>query len=167
VSVVLCCHGHHFWYYTLREKNEVWREEQAICNALAYQLELSRLSNYNLEPCLVESKQIHIYHGVARENQLDHCFFICALIRPGCFPDDMNTVDYDFPDLFSELKAMQNVWTKARSNNTSLSQPRTYLESKELRSHSDTLKVQMSWGNHVFSLPVSVRAEQFGFDDPY
>ena len=97
VSVVLCRRGQYPWYYTLREKNDVWQEEQAIRNiepALAYQLELSRLSNYNLEPCLVESKQIHIYHGVARENQLDHRFFIRALIRPGRLRDNMNTADY-------------------------------------------------------------------------
>jgi acetyl-CoA carboxylase/biotin carboxylase 1 len=85
VSVVLCRRGQYPWYYTLRNENDIWQEEQAIRNiepALAFQLELSRLSNYNLEPCFVESKQIHIYHGVARENQLDHRFFIRGLIRP-------------------------------------------------------------------------------------
>ncbi|KAH9975794.1 acetyl CoA carboxylase [Lactifluus volemus] len=97
VSVVLCRRGQYPWYYTLRDRDGVWQEEQAIRNiepALAYQLELSRLSNYNLEPCLVESKQVHIYHGVARENQLDHRFFIRALIRPGRLRDSMNTADY-------------------------------------------------------------------------
>jgi acetyl-CoA carboxylase / biotin carboxylase 1 len=97
VSVVLCRRGQYPWYFTLRERDAVWQEEQAIRNiepALAYQLELSRLSNYNLEPCFVESKQIHIYHGVARENQLDHRFFIRALIRPGRLRDNMNTADY-------------------------------------------------------------------------
>ena len=52
------------------------------------------MSNYNLEPCFVESKQIHIYHGVARENQLDHRFFIRGLIRPGRLRDSMSTADY-------------------------------------------------------------------------
>ncbi|KAI9464497.1 acetyl CoA carboxylase [Lactarius psammicola] len=97
VSVVLCRRGQYPWYYTLRDRNGVWQEEQAIRNiepALAFQLELSRLSNYNLEPCFVESKQIHIYHGVARENQLDHRFFIRALIRPGRLRDTMSTADY-------------------------------------------------------------------------
>jgi acetyl-CoA carboxylase/biotin carboxylase 1 len=309
VSVVLCRRGQYPWYYTLREKNDVWQEEQAIRNiepALAYQLELSRLSNYNLEPCLVESKQIHIYHGVARENQLDHRFFIRALIRPGRLRDNMNTADYlisetdrrvtsildtlevvsvkyrnsdcnhifmnfiynlsvsyddvlaavsgfierhgkrlwrlhvtsseirialedsegnvtpirciienvsgfivnfhgyqeittdkgttilksigekgplhlqpvnhpystkeslqpkryqahligttyvyDFPDLFS--KAMQNVWTKARSNNTSLSLPRTYLESKELvlDENDQLVELDRSPGNNNFGM---------------
>jgi len=92
VSVVLCRRRQYPWYYTLRERNAVWQEEQAIRNiepALAYQLELRRLSNYNLEPCFVESRQIHIYHGVARENQLDHRFFIHALIRPGRLRDNI------------------------------------------------------------------------------
>jgi Acetyl-CoA carboxylase, central region len=40
-------------------------------------------SNYNLTPVFVESKQLHIYHGVARENQLDNRFFIRTLVRPG------------------------------------------------------------------------------------
>ncbi|KAI0306019.1 acetyl-CoA carboxylase [Multifurca ochricompacta] len=114
VSVVLCRRGQYPWYYTLRDRNGVWQEEQAIRNiepALAYQLELSRLSNYNLEPCFVESKQIHIYHGVARENQLDHRFFIRALIRPGRLRDSMNTADY----LISETDRRVTVfWTRWR-----------------------------------------------------
>ena len=47
-----------------------------------------------LRAVLVERKQIHIYHGVARENHLDrgHRFF-CALICPGHLSDDGNTAD--------------------------------------------------------------------------
>jgi len=123
VSVVLCRRGQYPWYYTLREKDDVWQEEQAIRNiepALAYQLELSRLSNYNLEPCLVESKQIHIYHGVARENQLDHRFFIRALIRPGRLRDNMNTADYLISEtdrrVTSILDALEVVSVKYRNS---------------------------------------------------
>ena len=36
-----------------------------------------------LMPVFVESKQIHMYHAVSHENQLDSLFFICALIHPG------------------------------------------------------------------------------------
>lgn len=97
VSVIICHRELYPWYYTLREMDGVWQEEEAIRNiepALAFQLELSRLSNYNLTPTFVQSKQIHIYHGVARENQLDHRFFIRALIRPGRLRDTMNTAEY-------------------------------------------------------------------------
>ncbi|KAH9992745.1 acetyl CoA carboxylase [Russula compacta] len=123
VSVVLCRRGQYPWYYTLRERNAVWQEEQAIRNiepALAYQLELSRLSNYNLEPCFVESKQIHIYHGVARENQLDHRFFIRGLIRPGRLRDNMNTADYLISEtdrrVTSILDALEVVNVKYRNS---------------------------------------------------
>ncbi|KAA1468959.1 acetyl CoA carboxylase [Dentipellis sp. KUC8613] len=97
VTTLICRPGIYPLYYTLREMDGVWCEEEAIRNiepALAFQLELSRLSNYNLTPVFGETKQIHIYHGVARENQLDHRFFIRALIRPGRLRDNMNTAEY-------------------------------------------------------------------------
>jgi Acetyl-CoA carboxylase, central region len=67
VSILICRPSQYPVYYTLREFDGTWGEEQAIRNielALAFQLELSRLSNYNLRPCFVEAKQIHVYHAV-------------------------------------------------------------------------------------------------------
>jgi len=96
-SLLLCRRGQYPVYFTLRDIDGVWQEEQAIRNiepALAFQLELSRLSNYNLKPCFVEAKQIHIYHAVARENQLDNRFFIRALIRPGRLRGTMSMAEY-------------------------------------------------------------------------
>jgi acetyl-CoA carboxylase/biotin carboxylase 1 len=97
VTTMICRRGQYPIYFTLRESEGIWGEEQAIRNvepALAYQLELSRLSNYNLKPCFVETKQIHIYHGVARENQLDNRFFIRALVRPGRLRGTVSTAEY-------------------------------------------------------------------------
>jgi acetyl-CoA carboxylase/biotin carboxylase 1 len=97
VSVLICRRGQYPLFYTLRESDGVWGEEQAIRNiepALAFQLELSRLSNYKLTPCFGESQQIHIYHAVARENQLDNRFFIRALVRPGRLRGTMRTAEY-------------------------------------------------------------------------
>lgn len=97
VSVLICRQSQYPFYYTLREVDGVWGEEQAIRNiepALAFQLELSRLSNYKLAPCFGESQQIHIYHAVARENQLDNRFFIRALVRPGRLRGTMSTAEY-------------------------------------------------------------------------
>lgn len=74
-----------------------WGEEQALRNmepALAYQMELTRLSNYNLTPCFVENQSIHIYHAIARDNQLDNQFFICTLVRPGRIKGSMDTAGY-------------------------------------------------------------------------
>ena len=96
-SVMICRKGMYPLYYTLRDMGERWREEQAIRNVepgLAYQLELSRLSNYVLTPCFVENKSIHIYHGVARENQLDSRFFVRGLVRPGRIKGSINTAEY-------------------------------------------------------------------------
>jgi len=97
VSILLCRRGQYPVYFTLRDNDGHWKEEQHIRNiepALAYQLELSRLSNYNLTPCFVEAKQIHIYHAVARENQLDNRFFIRALVRPGRIRGSMSMAEY-------------------------------------------------------------------------
>ena len=97
VSVLICRRGQYPFFYTLREVDGVWGEEQAIRNiepALAFQLELSRLSNYKLTPCFGESQQIHIYHAIASENQLDNRFFIRALVRPGRLRGTMSTAEY-------------------------------------------------------------------------
>ncbi|KAH9839950.1 acetyl CoA carboxylase [Rhodofomes roseus] len=97
ISILLCRPGQYPQYFTLRDMGKSWEEEQAIRHiepALAYQLELSRLSHYNLTPCFTENKQLHIYHAVARENQLDSRFFIRALVRPGRVLGNMNTAQY-------------------------------------------------------------------------
>ncbi|KAH6919057.1 acetyl CoA carboxylase [Coprinopsis sp. MPI-PUGE-AT-0042] len=97
ISTMLCRPGQYPVYFTLRDFKGTWGEEQAIRNiepALAFQLELSRLSNYNITPRFVEAKQIHIYHAVGRENQLDNQFFIRALIRPGRLRGSMSTAEY-------------------------------------------------------------------------
>ncbi|KAJ3936873.1 MAG: acetyl-CoA carboxylase [Lentinula lateritia] len=97
VSIMLCRPNQYPVYLTLREADRVWTEEQSIHNiepALAFQLELSRLSSYKPQPVSVESKQIHIYHAVARENQLDKRFFVCALVRPGRLRGSMSTAEY-------------------------------------------------------------------------
>ncbi|KIJ55614.1 hypothetical protein M422DRAFT_199902 [Sphaerobolus stellatus SS14] len=96
-TLMICRKGQYPYFVTLREMAMSWAEEEAIRNvepALAYQLELSRLSNYKLTPCFVEDRQIHIYHAVAKENPLDSRFFIRALIRPGRVRGSVTTADY-------------------------------------------------------------------------
>ncbi|KAF8329498.1 acetyl CoA carboxylase [Cantharellus anzutake] len=97
VTFMLCRRGQYPWYYTVRKMESGWGEEESIRNiepALAYQLELGRLSNYKLTPCFVENRQIHIYHAVARENQFDSRFFVRALVRPGRLRGTMSTAEY-------------------------------------------------------------------------
>ncbi|KAJ6493608.1 acetyl-CoA carboxylase [Mycena vitilis] len=97
VSFLICRRSQYPVYFTLRSSDGHWAEEQALRNiepALAFQLELSRLSKYNLKPCFVEAKQIHIYHAVSQENQLDNRFFVRALVRPGRLRGSMSTAEY-------------------------------------------------------------------------
>lgn len=125
MSILICRPGLYPLYFTLREMDDKWDEEQAIRHiepALAFQLELSRLSHYNLTPCFTESKQLHIYHAVARENQLDNRFFIRALVRPGRIRGNINMAQY----LISEtdrlvtniLDALELVSAKQRNADT-------------------------------------------------
>ncbi|KAI0339517.1 hypothetical protein BDW22DRAFT_1361595 [Trametopsis cervina] len=107
LSVLICRPGQYPLYFTLREMQGTWNEEQAIRHiepALAFQLELSRLSHYHLTPCFTESKQLHIYHAIARENQLDNRFFIRALVRPGRIRGNINMAQY----LISETDRLVN-----------------------------------------------------------
>jgi acetyl-CoA carboxylase/biotin carboxylase 1 len=97
ISYLICRKGQYPVYFTLRDMGEAWREEAAIRNvepALAYMLELSRLSSYHITPCFADNRQVHIYHAVGRENQLDSRFFIRALVRPGRLPGNMRTAEF-------------------------------------------------------------------------
>lgn len=122
VSVLLCRPNLYPQYITLREVDGTWGEEKAIRNiepALAFQLELSRLSNHNLKPVFVESKSIHMYHAVAKENELDNRFFIRALIRPGRLRATMSTKEYLISEtdrlVTSILDALELVGSKYRT----------------------------------------------------
>ena len=122
LSVLICRQGQYPFYYTLRDTNGTWAEEQAIRNiepALAFQLELSRLSNYKLAPVFGESQQIHIYHATANENQLDQRFFVRALVRPGRLRGSMTTAEYLISEtdrlVTSILDALEIVSAKHRN----------------------------------------------------
>ncbi|KAI9599530.1 acetyl-CoA carboxylase [Syncephalis fuscata] len=82
--------------YTFRD-NEDFAEDQTIRHldpGLAYQLELRRLSNFELTPCFLDNRRLHIYYAVGRENTSDCRFFIRALVRPGRVRSSQQTTDY-------------------------------------------------------------------------
>lgn len=125
VTFLICRKAQHPWYFTLREQNGEWIEEEAIRNiepALAFQLELGRLSNYNITPNFVDNRQIHIYHAVARENQLDKRFFIRALVRPGRLSGSLSVSDYLVSEtdrlMGSILDALEVVSARHRNTDT-------------------------------------------------
>ncbi|TNY18634.1 acetyl-CoA carboxylase [Rhodotorula diobovata] len=97
LTLLICREGQYPSYYTLRKQDGQWKELETIRDiepALAFQLELGRLSNFNLEPCPVENRQIHIYYATAKGNSSDARFFVRALVRPGRLTGSMKTADY-------------------------------------------------------------------------
>ncbi|KAI7893247.1 acetyl-CoA carboxylase [Mucor mucedo] len=96
LSVVVCRENQWPDYYTFRER-ENYQEDETIRHiepAMAYQLELARLSNFEIKPCFIENRQMHVYYAVAKENPSDCRFFIRALVRPGRVKSSMRTADY-------------------------------------------------------------------------
>ncbi|KAG5461488.1 MAG: acetyl-CoA carboxylase, partial [Olpidium bornovanus] len=93
-------------FFTFREQDG-YREDRTIRHvepALAYQLELSRLSNFNLEPVTVKDRQLHIYFGVGKENPSDVRFFVRAMVRTGRLREGISPEDY----LISESDRLLN-----------------------------------------------------------
>ncbi|KAJ3520298.1 hypothetical protein NM688_g9183 [Phlebia brevispora] len=125
LSALICRPSLYPLYFTLRDMDGTWGEEQAIRHiepALAFQLELNRLSHYNLTPVFTESKQLHIYHAVAKENQLDNRFFIRALVRPGRIRGNIDMAQYLISEtdrlVTSILDALELVSAKQRNADT-------------------------------------------------
>lgn len=108
VTLLICRKNQYPWYYTLRASTDgTWREEQNIRNiepALAYQLELGRLSNFQITAQDVSNRQVHVYHAVGKENPSDIRFFVRALLRPGRLRGSMKIQEY----LVSEFDRLVN-----------------------------------------------------------
>ncbi|KAJ2960745.1 hypothetical protein NQZ79_g3986 [Umbelopsis isabellina] len=106
ITIVVCRPNQWPDYYTFREQDD-YSEDQTIRHiepAMAYQLELARLSNFDIKPCFIENRQMHVYYAVAKENPSDCRFFIRALVRPGRVRDSVRTADY----LISESDRLLN-----------------------------------------------------------
>ncbi|KAI9318493.1 acetyl-CoA carboxylase [Dichotomocladium elegans] len=106
ITVIVCRNDQTPDFYTFREREDFVEDTtiRHIEPALAYQLELSRLSNFDIKPCFIENRQMHVYYAVAKENPHDCRFFIRALVRPGRVKDSMRTADY----LISESDRLLN-----------------------------------------------------------
>lgn len=96
VTILVCRPDQWLGFFTFRERSD-YSEDQTIRHiepAMAYQLELTRLSNFDIKPCFVENRNIHVYYAVAKENPSDCRFFIRALVRPGRIKNSVRTADY-------------------------------------------------------------------------
>ncbi|CAJ2510273.1 Uu.00g061730.m01.CDS01 [Anthostomella pinea] len=93
----ICAHndGSYPRYYTFRGPN--YAEDDSIRHsepALAFQLELGRLSKFKTTPVFTENKNIHVYEAFGKGVETDKRYFTRAAIRPGRLRDDIPTVEY-------------------------------------------------------------------------
>lgn len=92
-------------YFTFR--GPAYEEDDSIRHiepALAFQLELGRLSKFKIKPVFTENKNIHVYEGIGKANDADKRYFTRAVIRPGRLRDEIPTAEY----LISEADRVVN-----------------------------------------------------------
>ncbi|KAH2851846.1 Acetyl-CoA carboxylase [Aspergillus fumigatus] len=96
-------------YFTFR--GPTYEEDESIRHsepALAFQLELGRLSKFKIKPVFTENRNIHVYEafgkGPENDNAVDKRYFVRAVVRPGRLRDDIPTAEY----LISEADRLMN-----------------------------------------------------------
>lgn len=83
-------------FFTFRERSD-YSEDPVIRHvepALAFQLELFRMANFDIKALLVDNRSLHLYYGTGKQNPSDGRFFVRALIRPGLMQADEVPTDY-------------------------------------------------------------------------
>ena len=103
----ICGHrdGSYPGYFTFR--GPAYDEDQSIRHiepALAFQLELGRLSKFRIKPIFTENRNIHIYEAVGKDVEGDKRYFTRAVVRPGRLRDEIPTAEY----LISESDRLMN-----------------------------------------------------------
>ena len=83
-------------YFTYRASNR-FEEARLIRNvdpAIAFKLELDRLSNFDIVPCFVDNRRMHIYFASAKENSADTRLFVRTLVYPNeVVTENMSSLD--------------------------------------------------------------------------
>ncbi|KAK3331762.1 acetyl-CoA carboxylase [Cercophora scortea] len=82
-------------YFTFRGPEYI--EDDSIRHsepALAFQLELGRLSKFKIKPVFTENKNIHVYEAVGKGVETDRRYFTRAVIRPGRLRAEIPTAEY-------------------------------------------------------------------------
>jgi acetyl-CoA carboxylase / biotin carboxylase 1 len=108
----ICGHkdGAYPGYFTFR--GPTFEEDSSIRHsepALAFQLELGRLSKFKIKPIFTQNRNIHIYEAIGKGNEsddkvVDKRYFTRAIVRPGRLRDEIPTQDY----LLSEADRLMN-----------------------------------------------------------
>ncbi|EAZ62752.1 acetyl-coenzyme-A carboxylase [Scheffersomyces stipitis CBS 6054] len=82
-------------YYTFNApeytENKVIRH---IEPALAFQLELGRLVNFDIKPIFTDNRNIHVYEAVGKNAPADKRFFTRGIIRTGVIRDEISISEY-------------------------------------------------------------------------
>lgn len=82
-------------YYTFNApdyiENKVIRH---IEPALAFQLELARLENFEIKPIFTDNRNIHVYEAVGKNSPSDRRYFTRGIIRTGVIRDDIVISEY-------------------------------------------------------------------------
>ncbi|CCD26626.1 uncharacterized protein NDAI_0I00570 [Naumovozyma dairenensis CBS 421] len=90
-----CTDGSYPKYYTFNgpsyNENETIRHIEPAC---AFQLELGRMSNFNIKPIFTENRNIHVYEAVSKTSPLDKRFFTRGIIRTGRISADISIQKY-------------------------------------------------------------------------
>ena len=107
----ICGHkdGTYPGYFTFR--GPTYEEDDSIRHiepALAFQLELGRLSKFRLKPVFTENRNIHVYEAIGKaadsDKAVDKRYFTRAVVRPGRLRDEIPTPEY----LISEADRLTN-----------------------------------------------------------
>lgn len=67
--------------------------------ALAFQLELGRMENFNIKPIFTDNRNIHVYEAVGRNAPSDKRFFTRGIIRTGVISADVSISEYLIAEL--------------------------------------------------------------------
>ncbi|QPG73096.1 acetyl-coenzyme-A carboxylase [Brettanomyces nanus] len=87
-------------YYTFKTSSSFaeYKEDQVIRHiepALAYQLELGRLSNFSIKLIPTDNRNIHVYEAVAKNSAgVDKRYYTRGIIRTGSIRDDITAPEY-------------------------------------------------------------------------
>ena len=87
----------YFTFKTLKA-GESYSEDQMIRHvepALAYQLELGRLSNFNIKSISTDNRNIHVYEASAKNSSgIDKRYFTRGIVRTGSIKSDITASEY-------------------------------------------------------------------------
>ena len=97
----ICGHsdGTYPGYFTFR--GPTYEEDDRIRHiepALAFQLELGRLSKFKIKPIFTENRNIHVYEAIGKGSEndrtIDKRYFTRGVVRPGRLRDEIPTAEY-------------------------------------------------------------------------